>query len=128
MNLIKGNLIQNSNKISFIVEGSDKTIQIPINNYDFDKKIELNNKEVCFGIRPEHIHYKKINENDFEIKLKSELSEYIGHEQIVTFNYSNQETLAKFASTIKIDLNKEINLYFDLSQISLFDRNTERRI
>ena len=88
----------------------------------------MNNKEVYFGIRPEHIHYKKINENDFEIKLKAELSEYIGHEQIVTFNYSNQETLAKFASTIKIDLNKEINLYFDLSQISLFDRNTERRI
>ena len=128
MNLIKGNLMQNSDKISFIVEGSDKTIQIPINNYYFDKKIELNNKEVYFGIRPEHIHYKKINENDFEIKLKAELSEYIGHEQIVTFNYSNQETLAKFASTIKIDLNKEINLYFDLSQISLFDRNTERRI
>ena len=128
MNLIKGNLIQNSDKISFIVEGYDKKIQIPINNYDFDKKIELNNKEVYFGIRPEHIHYKKINENDFEIKLKAELSEYIGHEQIVTFNYSNQETLAKFASTIKIDLNKEINLYFDLSQISLFDRNTERRI
>ena len=128
MNLIKGNLIQNSDKISFITEGSNNEIQIPINNYDFDKKIELNNKEVYFGIRPEHIHYKKINENDFEIKLKAELSEYIGNEQIVTFNYSNQETLAKFASTIKIDLNKEINLYFDLSQISLFDRNTERRI
>ena len=128
MNLIKGSLIQNSDKISFITEGSNNEIQIPINNYDFDKKIELNNKEVYFGIRPEHIHYKKINENDFEIKLKAELSEYIGHEQIVTFNYSNQETLAKFASTIKIDLNKEINLYFDLSQISLFDRNTERRI
>ena len=128
MNLIKGNLIQNSDKISFVAEDSDNEIQIPINNYDFDKKIELNNKEVYFGIRPEHIHYKKINENDFEIKLKAELSEYIGHEQIVTFNYSNQETLAKFASTIKIDLNKEINLYFDLSQISLFDRNTERRI
>ena len=128
MNLIKGNLIQNSGRILFMAEGSNNEIQIPIDNYDFDKKIELNNKEVYFGIRPEHIHYKKINENDFEIKLKAELSEYIGHEQIVTFNYSNQETLAKFASTIKIDLNKEINLYFDLSQISLFDRNTERRI
>jgi len=128
MNLIKGNLIQNSDRILFMAEGSNNKIQIPIDNYDFDKKIELNNKEVYFGIRPEHIHYKKINENDFEIKLKAELSEYIGHEQIVTFNYSNQETLAKFASTIKIDLNKEINLYFDLSQISLFDRNTERRI
>ena len=128
MNLIKGNLIQNSEKILFVTEGSDNGIQIPINSYNFDKKIELNNKEVYFGIRPEHIHYKKINENDFEIKLKAELSEYIGHEQIVTFNYSNQEILAKFASTIKIELNKETKLYFDLNQISLFNRNSEKRI
>ena len=54
--------------------------QIPINNYNFHKKIELDNKEVYFGIRPEHINYKKSNEEDFEIKLKAELSEYIGNE------------------------------------------------
>ena len=47
---------------------------------------------------------------------------------MLTLMLTKKEILAKFASTIKIDLNKEINLYFDLSQISLFDRNTERRI
>ena len=70
----------------------------------------------------------KHKKNDFEIKLKSDLTEYIGHEQIVTFNYSNQDLLAKFASTIKIEMNKEVSLFFDLNQISLFDRNSERRI
>ena len=128
MNLIKGKLITESEKIFFVTEGSEKGINIPINNYDFENKKELNNKEVYFGIRPEHIHFKKINENDFEIKLKSDLTEYIGHEQIVTFNYSNQDLLAKFASTIKIEMNKEASLFFDLNQISLFDRNSERRI
>ena len=128
MNLIKGNLVQNSNKISFVAEGSDNSIQIPMNNYNFDKKIEFNNKEIYFGIRPEHIHFKKSNENDFEIKLRADLSEYIGHEQIVTFNYSNQEILAKFASTIKIQMNKEMSLYFDLSHISLFDKSSKERI
>ena len=128
MNLIKGKLITESEKIFFVAEGSEKGINIPINNYDFENKKELNNKEVYFGIRPEHIHFKKINENDFEIKLKSDLTEYIGHEQIVTFNYSNQDLLAKFASTIKIEMNKEASLFFDLNQISLFDRNSERRI
>ena len=127
MNLIKGKIIKKSDQLSFVTEDSNVT-QIPINNYNFDKKIELDNKEIYFGIRPEHIHYKKSNENYFEIKLKAELSEYIGNEQIITFNYSDQEILAKFASTEKIEIDKEMNLYFDLSQISLFDKNSKERI
>ena len=128
MNLIQGKLIQNSNKILFNPEDSNKNIQIPIDNYNFKDKTGLDNKEVFFGIRPEHIYYKKTNENDFEVELKAELSEYIGNEQIITFNYSNQEILAKFASTIQIEINKDINLFLDLNQISLFDKNTKNRI
>jgi len=126
MNLIKGNLKQNSDKILFVANESN--IEIPINGYDFKEKNNLDNKEVFFGIRPEHIFFKKLNENDLEVNLRADLSEYIGHEQIVTFNYSNQEILAKFPSTIKIELNNETKLYFDLTQVSLFDANTEERI
>ena len=126
MNLIKGNLKQNSNQISFVANGSN--FEIPINGYDFKEKSNLENKEVYFGIRPEHIFFKKFNENDFEINLKADLSEYIGHEQIMTFDYANQEVLAKFPSTIKIGLGKETKLYFDLTQASLFDAQTEERI
>ena len=126
MNLIKGNLKQNSDKVSFVAEGSN--LEIPINTYDFKDKSNLNNKEVFFGIRPEHIFFNKFNENDFEITLRADLSEYIGHEQIMTFDYVNQEVLAKFPSTIKIELTKETKLYFDLTQTSLFDAKTEERI
>ena len=126
MNLIKGKLSVDNDKIYFSTEG--KNFNIPINNYNFDNTSQLNNKEVCFGIRPEHIYFKKSNENDFEITLKAELSEYIGHEQIMTFDCANQELLAKFPSTIKIELNKETKLYFDLTQISIFDSNTKERL
>ena len=126
MNLIKGNLKQKIDNVSFIAEGSN--LEIPIKHYDFKKKSELGNKEVYFGIRPEHIYFKKLNEDDLEINLSADLSEYIGHEQIVTFNYSNQEILAKFPSTIKVELNKETKLYFDLTQVSLFDSKSEERI
>ena len=128
MNLIKGYIKKEAEQLYFVGDDAGNSIKIPINNYSFDKKLELNSKEVYFGIRPEHIYYKKNNENDFEIKLKADLSEYIGHEQIITFNYSNQEVLAKFPSTTKIEINKEMNLYFDLSQISLFDKNSKERI
>ena len=126
MNLINGKLKESSNKISFIANGSK--VEIPINGYNFNEKSNLNNKEVFFGIRPEHIFFKKSNESDFEITLKADLSEYIGHEQIMTFNFADQELLAKFPSTIKIELNKETKLYFDLTQVSLFDANTKERV
>ena len=123
MNLIKGKLNESSDKISFTAEGAN--FDIPINSYDFNNTSELNNKEVYFGIRPEHIYFKKSNEGDFEVNLRADLSEYIGHEQIMTFDLANQELLAKFPSTIKIELNKEAKLYFDLTQVSLFDLSTQ---
>ena len=126
MNLIKGKLNENSDKISFTADGEN--FDIPIKNYDFKNTSQLNNKEVYLGIRPEHIYFKKSNEDDFEITLRADLSEYIGHEQIITFNYANQELLAKFPSTIKIELNKETKLYFDLTQVSLFDSITQERL
>ena len=126
MNLIKGNLKETSGEISFTANGSN--FQIPIKEYEFKDKSNLNNKEVFFGIRPEHIFFKKSNDNDFEITLRADLSEYIGHEQIMTFDYANQEILAKFPSTIKIELAKNTKLYCDLTQISLFDAQTEERI
>ena len=102
--------------------------QEPVKDYKFKDKSNLNNKEVFFGLRPEHIYFKKSNESDFEVNLRADLSEYIGHEQIMTFDYANQEILAKFPSTIKIELSKETKLYFDLTQTSLFDAQTEERI
>ena len=126
MNLIKGSLKENSGEISFTANESN--FEIPVKGYDFKDKSSLNNKEVFFGIRPEHIYFKKSNETDFEVNLRADLSEYIGHEQIMTFDYANQEILAKFPSTIKIELAKETKLYFDLTQASLFDAQTEERI
>ena len=126
MNLIKGNLKETSGEILFTASGSN--FEIPIKDYEFKDKSNLNDKEVFFGLRPEHIFFKKSNDNDFEITLRADLSEYIGHEQIMTFDYANQEILAKFPSTIKIELAKETKLYFDLTQISLFNAQTQERI
>ena len=92
MNLIKGKLKQSLDKILFTAEGAN--FDVPVNDYDFDNTSQLNDKEVYFGIRPEHIHYKKTNDTDFEVNLRADLSEYIGHEQIITFNLANQELLA----------------------------------
>jgi multiple sugar transport system ATP-binding protein len=125
MNLIKGKLINQNGELFF--SSNDQT-KIPLNKYNFRNKINEDEKEITLGIRPEHIYIEKNASNNFEIKVKSELSEYIGHEQIITFDFSGQQLLGKFSSTIDIDINKEFKLYIDINQLSLFDTLTEERI
>jgi len=125
MNLIKGKLINQNGELFF--SSNDQT-KIPLNKYNFRNKINEDEKEITLGIRPEHIYIEKNASNNFEIKVKSELSEYIGHEQIITFDFSGEQLLGKFSSTIDIDINKEFKLNIDINQLSVFDTLTEERI
>ena len=125
MNLIKGKLSNQNGQLFF--ENKDK-VNIPLSNYSFKDKTNLSEKEIILGIRPEHIYIEKNMSDNFEITVRSELSEYIGHEQIITFNLSGQQLLGKFSSTIDISIDKEFKLYMDINQISLFDTLTEERI
>ena len=125
MNLIKGKLINQNGELFF---ASNDQTKIPLNKYNFRNKIHENEKEITLGIRPEHIYIEKNASDNFEIKVKSELSEYIGHEQIITFDFSGQQLLGKFSSTIDIDINKEFKLNIDINQLSVFDTLTEERI
>ncbi|MBL6857651.1 MAG: ABC transporter ATP-binding protein [Pelagibacteraceae bacterium] len=129
MNLIKGRLIKEGSDYSFECINSKGDSKIPIRNYKFLNKNVINSQEVIFGVRPEHMYLSNNNlKNQYQIRLKTILSEYIGHEQIITFNYFGQELLGKFPSSNNIEMNKELNLFFDLDQISLFDLKTEERL
>jgi multiple sugar transport system ATP-binding protein len=128
MNLINGNLIKEGDNFFFMCNNSENKIKIPIRNYSFTNKDIKDKHEVLFGIRPEHMYLSKSNKNEYEISLKTSLSEYIGHEQIITFNCFGQELLGKFPSSNNIMMNKEVNLFFDIDQISIFDKQTEERL
>ena len=122
MNLIEGTLNENH----FTPKGS-ADIKIPLGDYNYEEKV-TEQKNVYLGIRPEHVYFEKTNSNSFEINLKSELVEYTGHEQIITFNFSEQQFLGKFTSTIDIQMDKDLKLNIDLNQVSLFDKDTQNRI
>ena len=44
------------------------------------------------------------------------------------FNFSNSEIIGRFSPNSGVELNKKHDVYFNLSQISLFDDKTEIRI
>jgi len=131
MNFISGYIKKDENVISFFPD-NEKQKSINLNSI----KTKVNNSdEILLGIRPEHIFLKKEHavrvtkdHNFAEIEVHPELHEYIGHEQIVTFNYYGQEILGKFSSSINIEIDKKMTLFVDLNSVSLFDKETKRRI
>ena len=132
MNFIKGSLTKKDKQISFLTLNGKESDRIHLNNHE---SIVANKPEILFGIRPEHIFIKKEHaarvtkdENFCEIKVRSELYEYIGHEQIITFNYLGQEILGKFSSSINVQMDAEITLFIDLNNTSIFDSITNKRL
>ena len=131
MNFISGYIKKDENIISFFPD-NEKQKSINLNSI----KTKVNNSdEILLGIRPEHIFLKKEHavrvtkdHNFAEIEVNPELHEYIGHEQIVTFNYCGQEILGKFSSSINIEIDKKMTLFVDLKSVSIFDKKTKRRI
>ena len=126
MNFIKGKIIDENNKKSFLPNGAESKFKILVDNKDL---ISNNTNQVLLGVRPEHIFFKKEHavrvskdDNFSEIKVTPILNEYIGHEQIITFDYLGQEVLGKFSSSISIDIGREIILYIDLNKICFFDQ------
>lgn len=124
MNFIRGKIV-NNNKKYFLAKNADNEFQIQLSD---DVITPKNNDSLLLGIRPEHIFFKKEHavrvskdDNFAQISVVPILNEYVGHEQIVTFNYLGQEILGKFSSSILIKMNKEINLYVDLNKICFFE-------
>ena len=126
MNFIKGKIIKDDNSLNFLAQNASDAHKIKLS--DQHKNIKVDD-ELLLGIRPEHIFFKKEHavrvskdDNFAEIQVTSELNEYVGHEQIITFNYQGQEILGKFSSSIEVESGKEITLYVDLNNICFFDQ------
>ncbi len=128
MNLLNGKLITKDNKKIFVPENSNNATEISLEKYNFKNKINENEQSVILGIRPEHLYFNRVNPEDCEISVRSELNEYIGHEQIITYNFYDQQLLGKFSSTFDIEMNKDYKLFLDINHISLFDKVSKERI
>ena len=133
-------------KATSSINGPNDNIEILPNSKKLDWEVELG---IIIGKETKHIKQNQaqdhilgyclvndVSEREWQIekmgqwvKGKShDTSEYIGHEQIITFDFSGQQLLGKFSSTIDIDINKEFKLNMDINQFSVFDTLTEERI
>ena len=86
--------------IIFMPNGSNDSIKIPVGNYSFKNKFENTELTTYLELDQSTFTLKKLILIVLKLDLKSELLEYTGHEQIVTFDYLDNKLLGKFASTL----------------------------
>ncbi len=80
--------------------------------------------KVIFGIRPEYI----IRNDNGDIKTTIGLSELLGDEYYVHFNYAGKNILAKVASESLLEKGTDITFEFKKDKIHLFDSISERAV
>lgn len=91
----------------------------------FKFKLNLEDKNITLGIRPENIYLHRKNDNDLEGKIIPRISELLGsHTLIIGKTLSNTEiTITTEESNITIG--KEIPIYINLNKCIIFNENGE---
>ncbi len=123
MNFIDGLISRNSDSI-FFIPNNEKDIRFNIGHYEFEKVVE-EGQEVVLGLRPEYISDKK---SDFKISLKPTIIETTGYDKNVTFDFAGSEIIGRFTPNSGVEINKNVDVNFDLSSISIFDKKNQKRI
>ncbi|WP_262021728.1 ABC transporter ATP-binding protein [Vibrio quintilis] len=122
INLLKGMLYKNEDTWGVLVND----IWIPVKDYEFMSQ-PVNDRKVLFGIRPEHVTQSPLNSH-FQLKLPVNAFEMTGAETLAEFNMHGQSLRAKLDANLNINNGDELDLHFNLQNVSIFCAATEERI
>jgi len=128
INLINGTFSKNGVEPYFIPEQQKDDVKISLSDYSFDSEPK-DGQQIIFGFRPEHINLPDVTlKSQLPVQLKPALIELTGYEKEVTFEFYGNEVTGRLPRHIETELGKPISLNLDLSEISIFDRESTMRI
>jgi len=127
MNFIKGVLKKDSQSVIFI-PNNENNIKLNLTHYKFQKNLQ-DDQIVVLGLRPEYVSNTENTSNSIvKLSLLPTIIETTGFDKNVTFDFAGTEIIGRFTPNSGVEINKKHDVYLDLSQISIFDNNTELRL
>ena len=128
INLIHGTFSKDGSSPCFIPEQQKDAVKIPLKDYSFDSEPK-DGQQIIFGFRPEHISLQDASlKSQLPVELKPTLIELTGYEKEVSFEFYGNEITGRLPRHIDTKLGKPNSLSIDLSEISIFDRESTLRI
>lgn len=129
MNLLNGRAVEEGGKVYCNFEGNK--IELPAEKAKVLKDKGYINKEVVFGIRPEHLSDSEelVNSADGNtISGDVEVVERMGSESFIYFKAGNTSMTAKVEGSTKFEPKDKIKLHVQNDKIHVFDKESELRI
>ncbi|MEL0629160.1 sn-glycerol-3-phosphate ABC transporter ATP-binding protein UgpC [Psychromonas aquatilis] len=127
MNIVEGTLFNDHLEID-----GYKLPRNKLTNVAYQSNIEGTGMLVKVGIRPDFFNDKAhfpASEETFDFKnIKIDLIEPMGFDKEVLFTLSGQPVKARLDLRSEIKIGQNIDLLVDLSQVLIFDRETEQRL
>jgi len=127
INLMEGRIIKKERKYYF--DGG--RFQVELVESMFDTMTPYEGKEVTFGIRAENVYDKLFVSDatpDNTVSAVCEVVEPMGAEVYLYLKTGKHSFIARVAAHNRPDINRDMELVFDMNKVHFFDKDTEETI
>jgi multiple sugar transport system ATP-binding protein len=128
MNLLKGTVQRRDGGLFFVESAETNGLDVPLKGRLEPLAGKYVDKELVFGIRPEHISNESIDGLSAAATLTVETSEPMGSESIVFFKGGSGSLIARIQGDHIFHLGEKVSVQLDLDKVTLFDPSTENVI
>jgi multiple sugar transport system ATP-binding protein len=128
MNLLKGTVQRRDGGLFFVESAETNGLDVPLKGLLEPLAGKYVDKELVFGIRPEHISNQSIDGLSAAATLTVETSEPMGSESIVFFKGGSGSLIARIQGDHIFHLGEKVAVQLDLDKVTLFDPSTENVI
>jgi multiple sugar transport system ATP-binding protein len=125
MNLLRGVVQRRDGELFFVQSAEADALHFPLKGRLEPLAGKYLDREVVFGIRPEHLSNEPIGGLSTAATLSVDTSEPMGSESLVYFRAGSGSLIAKFQDDHIFHLGEKVAVHFDLEKATLFDSSTE---
>ena len=127
MNLLKGKVQRRDDGLFFVEEGGEKSaLTFPLKGRLEPLANKCIDKNIVFGIRPEHITNEPKEGSSVPITLTVDIAEPMGSESLVYLKAGTGNLIARIHGEHLFHLGEQLTVQLDLEKVSLFDAETEK--
>src|SRR6201986_3289734 len=128
MNLLKGNVRRRDGGLFFVETGEKNALTFPLKGRLESLANKYIDKDIVFGIRPEHITNEIKDGAAAPITSTVEIAEPMGSESLVYLKSGGGNLIARIHGEHLYQLGEQVTVQLDLEKVSLFDAESEKVI
>jgi multiple sugar transport system ATP-binding protein len=128
MNLLKGKVQRREGGLFFVEAGDKNALTFPLKGRLEPLASNYVDKEIIFGIRPEHITNEPKDGSSVPVTLMVDIAEPMGSESLVYLKAGTGNLIARIHGEHLFHLGEQVTVQLDLEKVSLFDVETEKVI